>query len=111
MITILVDDKRDGPADIICRTIEGAKVVLSCIPGSCVPDVKDYTLLLDHDLGQGDEKDGIDLLIWARDNGIHLPSKIVLVSENPVGIRNMQNLLIHDLCYDADLSRRVFYHD
>ena len=49
-----------------------------------------------------------DLLVWARDNNIRLPEKIVLVSENPVGCRNMANLLIYDLLYSADASHRYF---
>ena len=104
---ILVDDRRDGDG-IICRDIDAAQLVLAALQHLPNADDNPIELRLDHDLGQGQGRDGIDLLVWARDNNIRLPEKIVLVSENPVGCRNMANLLIYDLLYSADASHRYF---
>jgi len=109
-VNILVDDLRSrDDVDIICRTIKAAKLVVEAVAIS--RNHLDATLYLDHDMAGGEGEDGIDLLIWARDNDVALPLKIVFVSENIVGCRNMKNLLIHDLCYNSDLSGMVFYHD
>lgn len=86
---LLVDDIRDLGADVIVRTSAAAKHLL---PLSC------WTVLaLDHDLGDTQEN-GYELLKWAAEHG-HVPPTVQLVTSNPVGRRNMANILKIDLGY------------
>jgi len=107
---ILVDDKRDSVTGIICRDIESAKFVLLMLSRHSLMDLADApcTLFLDHDMGKGYGHDGIDLLKWAVANDIQLPRMVVLVSDNPVGCKNMHDALVFDLKYRSDHSRRIF---
>lgn len=107
-MNILIDDMRDRDDGIICRDFESAKMVLSMIGNT--DKYKSSTLWLDHDLGQGDGKEGIDILKWARCYKINLPTTIILVTANPVGFQNMANLLTHDMDYVADFHMKEFKH-
>lgn len=49
------------------------------------------TLLLDHDLGG--IKTGYDILCWLEINTEFIPENIMLISNNPVGIKNMAAVL------------------
>jgi len=55
-------------------------------------------LLLDHDLGEPEPKNGYQLLCWIEEQhflGNHnlVPKKIILVTDNPVGRQKMQMIL------------------
>ena len=58
-------------------------------------------LYLDHDLGArerqydntGRELTGNDILVWLRNNLDKLPKKIILITGNPVGRKNMEATL------------------
>jgi hypothetical protein len=77
---VLIDDQRTLGADIICRSIDGAKLVLQGFK-----HVK-YTLGIDYDLGF--EETGHDILKWAIKENI-LPDFVQLVTMNPVGRKEM----------------------
>lgn len=49
------------------------------------------TLLLDHDLGG--TKTGYDILCWLETNAEFIPKNIFLISNNPVGVKNMAVVL------------------
>jgi hypothetical protein len=83
MRTLLIDDIRDIGADVTARNAEVAKSVLA---GPLVFD----KVYFDHDLGP--DETGHDVLVWMLVNGIR-PPMIVLVTMNPVGLRNMENVL------------------
>jgi hypothetical protein len=80
-MVLLVDDMRNYGADIIARTYMAGLAVLET--------GKITVLLLDHDLGGN--LTGYDLLKDAKN---YLPSKVTLVTQNPVGLKNMQNRLL-----------------
>ncbi len=80
---LLIDDMRNIEADVIARTAEAAKVVLSAYDWDEV--------ILDHDLGEGDN--GYDLLKSMMKAQI-FPKRISLVSSNPVGRQNQKNVLV-----------------
>lgn len=51
-------------------------------------------LYLDHDLGEADErKTGYGIICFLEANPMFLPKKIVLVTSNPVGRRQMQTVI------------------
>lgn len=80
---LLIDDTRDLGCDVIARTPEAAKYLLSNGKWECV--------CLDHDLGSTES--GYDILIWALDNNL-LPDKVQLVSSNPIGRERMRVALV-----------------
>ena len=83
---VLIDDTRNLlNMDIICRTSSAAKGVLTYFG----EDIE--WLYLDHDLGE--EVDGYQIAKWAQQNEC-LPSKIQLVTSNPVGRENIAALLV-----------------
>lgn len=79
---LLIDDIRDLNCDVIARTPEAGKI---CLAQRCWEVV-----CFDHDLGT--RESGYDVLVWAIDHG-HLPSKVQLVTANPVGQSNMKAAL------------------
>lgn len=103
---ILVDDKRELNRGIICRDFKSAKLVLNAISES--DDYLESTLYLDHDFGEGEGKEGIDILKWAYGTFVRLPVEVVLVSDNPVGVKNMADALTNDFHFKADPSGRRF---
>lgn len=80
-VTLLIDDVRNMQTDVTARSAEVAKVVMNS------PHLKFDVVYLDHDLGPGDN--GLDVLRWMFKNKIR-PSKVVLVTMNPVGRRNLE---------------------
>jgi hypothetical protein len=80
---LLIDDMRDSMGcDIVARNLEAGKKMLEVCDWECV--------CLDHDLGAGES--GYDILKWAFEKG-RVPSHVQLVTNNPVGRKNMANLL------------------
>ena len=79
---LLIDDKRDLNCEVIARTAEAAKKLLSlnCWEVVC----------FDHDLGE--KTNGYDILKWAIKEGC-LPDKVQLVTSNPVGRERMTKVL------------------
>jgi hypothetical protein len=108
-MNILIDDVREAYDGIICRDYEAALLVLTSV--SISGDYYNAILSLDHDLGGEPGTDGIDILMWAKKAKIHLPRTIYLVTENPIGRKNMRAALVNDLGYMADFSGKVFTHD
>lgn len=79
---LLIDDVRDLKCDVIARTAEAGKKLLAVGGWECV--------CFDHDLGE--KETGYDVLCWALENNL-LPSKVQLVTSNPVGRENMRRAL------------------
>lgn len=73
---LLIDDMRNLPADLTCRTYtEGIAALRERGPWSL--------LLLDHDLGE--DRSGYDVICWLEENPEFLPGEIRCVSSNPPG--------------------------
>ena len=86
MRTLLIDDIRNLKADKIARTFEeGINALLY--------EGHWDLLLLDHDLGQKDGLDGTGIMNWIEQNLEYKPSKIQLVTSNPVGRQRMQVII------------------
>jgi len=82
---LLIDDMRDSMGcDIVARNAKAAKELLFCLHG------KLECVIFDHDLGE--EESGFDVLKWALKNDM-VPDQIQLVTSNPVGRQNMENIL------------------
>ena len=79
---LLIDDERDLNTDVIARTPSAGKKLLALGGWEC--------LCLDHDLAS--EESGYDVLMWAI-QGNFVPSKVQLVTSNPVGRANMRAAL------------------
>ncbi len=79
---LLIDDIRNLDCEAIARTPQAAKELLKC---NCWEGV-----CFDHDLGEGET--GYDVMKWMFEMNIH-PSKIQLVTSNPVGRNNMIGVL------------------
>lgn len=79
---LLIDDERDLYCQAIARTPEVAKHLLRCNCWECV--------CFDHDLGCNET--GYDIMMWMFNSNIY-PPKIQLVTSNPVGRKNMGDLL------------------
>lgn len=79
---LLIDDQRNLNTEAIARTVEAGRKLLSVGGWECV--------CFDHDLG-GLES-GYDLLKWGLDRGL-VPSRVQLVTDNPVGRKNMRTAL------------------
>ena len=82
-----VDDIRDSGSDIIARTYDAAIAILYSL------NVTD--LYMDHDLGlRSGNKTGYDVLKYMLScPSIKPPRRIILTTMNPVGRKNMGNLL------------------
>ena len=80
---LLIDDYRELGCDVLARNAKAGKDMLRRGDWECVA--------LDHDLGG--QETGYDVLVWAIENGF-LPSKVQLVSSNPVGVKRMQAALV-----------------
>ncbi len=84
---VLIDDVRtiEGVKfDIIARTFAAGMLVMESRAVS--------TLYLDHDLGTENGGTGYDILQICKSKK-YLPENIHLITMNPVGLKNMQNLL------------------
>lgn len=81
---VIVDDMRELGCDLVIRRVNIAKKVL--------PFLKDEIecLILDHDLGQ--QESGYDLAKWVIANNC-MPNKVQICSSNPVGKKNIENVL------------------
>lgn len=77
----LLDDERNLGCDVIARTPEGAKLILS----ACGKYFEGA--VFDHDLGCTET--GYDVLCWAIENDC-LPNKVEIVTANPPGYQRMQ---------------------
>ena len=80
---VLIDDQKNLNTDIIARNYEAGLVLL-------VSNVKITHLYIDFDLGPG--KTGYDLLKFGFANYL-IPEFVQLVTANPVGKKQMANLL------------------
>lgn len=80
---LLIDDERCHiHTDMIARTAQAGRKALLCGGWECV--------CFDHDLGE--EESGYDVLVWGLENGL-IPSKVQLVTSNPVGRKRMREAL------------------
>ena len=79
---LLIDDVRDLNTEVIARNAQAGMKMLALGGWECV--------CFDHDLAE--EKTGYDVLVWAIENKM-LPSKVQLVTSNPVGRANMRAAL------------------
>ena len=80
---LLIDDCRDLNCEVIARTPNAGKKLLALGGWECV--------CFDHDLGTNES--GYDVLKWASAANF-LPDRVQLVTSNPVGRKNMKNLLL-----------------
>lgn len=79
---LLIDDKRDLNTEAIARTAEAGRKLLEAGGWDCV--------CFDHDLGG--EESGYDVMKWGLERG-YMPESVQLVTSNPVGRRNMKDIL------------------
>jgi CheY-like chemotaxis protein len=86
MKTLLIDDVRNLKADRVARTFEDG---LQALEHEGPWDL----LLLDHDLGQEDGKDGTGIMNWLEQNTQFIPKEIKIVSSNPVGKARMELII------------------
>ncbi len=77
---LIIDDQRELGCDVIARTPEAARALLTCAGFNfeCV--------ILDHDLGT--KETGLDVLRYGIESET-LPNRVQLCSSNPVGRQNM----------------------
>lgn len=100
-IWLLVDDMRDAMGcDIIARNAKGAREVIAALRN------KLECIIFDHDLGESES--GYDILKWSLENRL-CPKMVHLVTSNPVGLKNMENVLRDHSYYTK--NGRVFYRD
>lgn len=94
MRTLLIDDLRNINATVIARTFdEGIKALKT---------ERFDILYLDHDLADiDDRKTGYGIMNFLEENRHLLPTKIVLVTANPVGRVKMQ--VVIDLLYKGNV--------
>jgi hypothetical protein len=81
---LLIDDIRDLNTEAIARTSQIGMKLLQIGDWRCV--------CFDHDLGDLSEMNGYQLMCAAVEKGL-LPGRVQLVTSNPVGRKNMANLL------------------
>jgi hypothetical protein len=85
---LLIDDLRSVGEDMVARTPEDGKAMLSEFPVT--------HLYIDHDLGldpEGNEyENGYKVVCWAIENDC-LPQYVQIVSSNPVGRQNIEAAL------------------
>lgn len=87
MKSLLIDDLRNIDADVITRTFDAGIDALKYLGPFEV-------LYLDHDLGEEDpHKTGYGIMNFLEVNPKFLPKKIVLVTSNPIGRKNMQAVI------------------
>ena len=79
---LLIDDERDLNTEVVARTAEAGRRMLSVGGWECV--------CFDHDLGGAES--GYDVLAWGLEHG-HIPARVQLVTANPVGMKNMRSAL------------------
>ena len=90
MSTLLIDDQRKLPADRVARTYQEGIDALA---------ERHWDILyLDHDLGDfsgvgGRELTGYDIACWLERNPQHLPDRIEIVTNNPVGRNRIEAVL------------------
>jgi hypothetical protein len=85
--TLLIDDVRDLPAQLIARTYDDGIRALELMGPWDV-------LLLDHDLSDADPtKTGSRLMNWLEEHPQFLPNQIRLVTSNPVGRKYMEAVI------------------
>ena len=82
MRTLLIDDE---------RTIDCTMVVRIYDEGILALQIEKWDeLLLDHDLGDPDErKTGYGIMCWLEQNVQYIPRRIILITLNPAGRKNM----------------------
>ena len=81
--TLLIDDLRTLNVTKTARTYNAGIRALKRGPWD--------VLFLDHDFGDQDpRKTGYGIICWLEENTQYLPKKIILVSMNPVGRKQMQ---------------------
>lgn len=81
---LLIDDVRVFPVDAIARNYDSAIVLLPAYSWTWV--------YFDHDLGDDKKGTGLDVMKFMFQQDIH-PPNIQLVTSNPVGKKNMADLL------------------
>ena len=79
---LLIDDERNLNTEVVARTAAAGRKLLALGDWECV--------CFDHDLG--DTESGYDVLVWGIKNDF-IPSRVQLVTSNPVGRQNMRNAL------------------
>lgn len=85
MKTLLIDDMRNILADRVCRTFEeGLEAIKEGGWG---------ILYLDHDLGDAQDRSGYDIIRYIEENQELRPDVVIIVSSNPVGVKNIQAAL------------------
>lgn len=91
MRSLLIDDFRTFTVDRIARTGEEGVQALQ--------EERWGLLYLDHDLGEG--MTGYDVACWLEKNPQHFPERVIIVSSNPVGRRNIERVLEHFYVQDG----------
>lgn len=103
---ILIDDER-GISEVMkmvssvkfCDHFEFDKIIRTFEDANdnIINITADDVLYIDHDLGTDvPGKDGYGFIKSLRDNG-KFPRTIIIVSANPIGLSNIENVIIHDM--------------
>lgn len=99
---ILILDDDMGRHHAFARTLIGNAVVHVCTAKEAIQAMSQRRfdiVFLDHDLGGGSVPEssgpgtGYEVACWVRDNPERQPQTIIVHSFNPVGARNMLNVL------------------
>lgn len=87
---VMVDDERNYKVDVICRNVAQAEQYFANSEKLC-PCTH---LLMDHDLGFCQEKNGVGVLKFILEQCDRRPKFVYLITANPVGRDNMAMLLL-----------------
>lgn len=86
---LLIDDVRDVPVDVIARNFAAGKFML-------MTGMLWEGIVFDNDLASEKAgEDGADLLDWAIQTRNLRTNLVQIVSSNPVGVKRMQEMLLH----------------
>lgn len=103
---IMLDDMREGlDCDLIFRN-ESAFCAFMYYLNIDVKEPK-FELVIDHDLGET-SKNGYEALKTMFYDFHIFPENIFIISSNPVGIKNIQGLLIEQNYFNVNYDGRTF---
>ena len=103
---IMLDDTREGlDCDIIFRNEKAFDEFIGY--WNDVINEPKFDLVIDHDLGET-SKNGYEALKTMFYERRLFPKSVYIISSNPVGIKNIQGLLIEQDYYNINYDGRTF---
>ena len=102
---VMLDDMREGlGCDLVCRNEDAFR----CLLHSGLLRTVGFTFLyIDHDLGET-SKNGYEALKTMFYDHKMFPESVYIISSNPVGIKNIQGLLIEQDYFNFNYDGRTF---